>query len=350
MHRPLVAADLVPHPLPRLDVHAGQPELPAPRRLQVIPDGFAVVAPELMAGDLHVDRPLVHEALLRPVGADRPDAIHLVPRALVAIKEQGRVGRRELQVVEPGVLVADRPRFAGLDVGEDERHRGRVGHPPREALLLAGGRLLLRRQREVELQLLAEHPFALRQELPGLRAGRAATRVGRGDGADDDGLVGVDGEVATADDPDDFSDGFRVHVCGLQRPVAEEVDVARPPSRGECSAARDDEFGLRRLVAERRQVDRGDAGPRVEDELVAFGRVRVLMEIEAGTAGLGGEANDTMAGCGVDPVARRVVGGDSGGDEQQTRDGGAHDCHPVPFLADVGRKPDVESFLASVEA
>ncbi len=103
MHRPRVAVHPVLRALARLDVHAGDPEHPAARRLEVVPDRAPVPAPELVAGDLHVHRPLVLELHRRAVGADGPDAIDLVPRALVAVEQQARILRVELHVVEPAV-------------------------------------------------------------------------------------------------------------------------------------------------------------------------------------------------------------------------------------------------------
>ena len=119
----MLAGDRVADPLARFDVHAREPELLAPRRLQVVPDPLAVVAEELVAGDLVLHRPPVHQPKLLAVGADRPDAVHLVPGALVAEEDAVRVGRRRLQVVEPLGRVVHLLRLAGLDVGDDHRHR-----------------------------------------------------------------------------------------------------------------------------------------------------------------------------------------------------------------------------------
>src|SRR5205814_8098790 len=110
--RPLIPLDAVTDPLAGLDVDAGQPELPAARRLKIIPDHLAVMAPELVAGDLHVHGAWVHEAQAGAVAADRPDAIDLMPGAFVAEQQQRRIGGRELQVIEPIVAVVAGPDFA----------------------------------------------------------------------------------------------------------------------------------------------------------------------------------------------------------------------------------------------
>src|SRR5262249_61233152 len=47
------------------------------RSLQIEPDHLPIAAPEFVTGDLHIHRPLVHQSLLRTVGPNRPDALHL---------------------------------------------------------------------------------------------------------------------------------------------------------------------------------------------------------------------------------------------------------------------------------
>ena len=53
MNRPLVALHVVGGALAGLEVVAGEEEVFALGILPVVPDGFAVEAPELVAGDLH---------------------------------------------------------------------------------------------------------------------------------------------------------------------------------------------------------------------------------------------------------------------------------------------------------
>src|SRR5215471_21431239 len=101
MNRPPVAFERVMGFLAGLQVETCEPELLAARRLQIEPDRFAVEAPPFMPGDLHVHRALMHQALLRAVGANGPDAIDLVPRAFVTIEQKIRIGRRELKMIEP---------------------------------------------------------------------------------------------------------------------------------------------------------------------------------------------------------------------------------------------------------
>src|SRR5262249_58626474 len=74
-------------------------------------------------GDLHVHRARVDLAQPGAVGADRPDAVYLVPGAFVTEHQQARVRRRELDVVEPVVAGVERLDLAGLDVHGVEAHR-----------------------------------------------------------------------------------------------------------------------------------------------------------------------------------------------------------------------------------
>jgi len=60
-----------------------------------------------MAGDLILHDPLVDELVLRAIGADGPDAVHLLPGALMAIHEKGGICRGKLEVIEPVVAVLD---------------------------------------------------------------------------------------------------------------------------------------------------------------------------------------------------------------------------------------------------
>src|SRR5262245_29102952 len=109
MHRPVLAGDRITDALPRLDVHARQPEVLRARRLQVVPDPLAVVAEKLVSGNLIAHGPLVHEPELLAVGADRPDTVHLVPGAFVTEEQAVRVGRRRLQMIEPFSRIVNLP-------------------------------------------------------------------------------------------------------------------------------------------------------------------------------------------------------------------------------------------------
>ena len=101
VNRPLVALHVVGGALAGLEVVAGEEEVFALGKLPVVPDGLAVESPELVAGDLHDHGALVDEGVLRAVGVDEPDAIDLLPHAFVAVHEEGGVGGREEQVVDP---------------------------------------------------------------------------------------------------------------------------------------------------------------------------------------------------------------------------------------------------------
>src|SRR5215471_10462564 len=85
---PLVALQVVPGPLAAFDVVAGEPEIHAARCLQVVPDGLTVVTPEFVTEDFHRNRPRVNFGDVAAVGVHGPDAVHLVPRALVAEHQQ----------------------------------------------------------------------------------------------------------------------------------------------------------------------------------------------------------------------------------------------------------------------
>ena len=116
-----------------LEVIAGEEEVFALGVLPVVPDGFAVEAPELVAGDLHDHGAFVDEGVVGAVGVDHPDAVDLLPGAFVAVHEEFGVGRGEEEVVDPVGGVKEGLHVAGfLAVGagleadgeEDERKTG----------------------------------------------------------------------------------------------------------------------------------------------------------------------------------------------------------------------------------
>src|ERR1019366_7232996 len=90
---PLVALQVVPGPLARLDVVACQPEDLAAGSLQVVPHNLAVVAPELVPEYLHRHGGGMDLGYVTAVRAYGPQPIHLVPRTFVAEHQQRRVGR-----------------------------------------------------------------------------------------------------------------------------------------------------------------------------------------------------------------------------------------------------------------
>ncbi len=69
--------------------------------LPVVPDGLAVEAPELVAGDLHDHGAFVDEGVVGAVGVDEPDAIDLLPHAFVAVEDEVGVGGGEEHVTDP---------------------------------------------------------------------------------------------------------------------------------------------------------------------------------------------------------------------------------------------------------
>ena len=79
VNRPLVALHVVGGALAGLQVVAGEEEVFALGVLPVVPDGFAVEAPELVAGDLHGHGALVDEGVVGAVGVNHPDAVDLLP-------------------------------------------------------------------------------------------------------------------------------------------------------------------------------------------------------------------------------------------------------------------------------
>src|SRR5262249_56208701 len=101
MHRPMFALHFVFDLFATREPVAGQPEDLRFGRLQVVPDGFAVGAEELVAGDLHLHRSGMNLGQPRAVRADRPDAVDLVPRPFVTKHQQSRIGGAKTPVVEP---------------------------------------------------------------------------------------------------------------------------------------------------------------------------------------------------------------------------------------------------------
>src|ERR1035438_7945211 len=82
---PLIALHVVRNALVGFQVIAGEKEILALGKLPVIPDGFSVQAPKLVASNLHSHGALVDEPVMRAIGMDHPDAIDLMPRAFMAL-------------------------------------------------------------------------------------------------------------------------------------------------------------------------------------------------------------------------------------------------------------------------
>src|SRR5436190_5011488 len=99
--RPLTFLHSVLLDLAGFDVVFGKPKHLPFRRLQIVVDMLAVLAKELVPGDLHIHRAGVDLFEIAAVSTDRPDAVDLVPRAFVAEHYQRRVGWRHLNMIQP---------------------------------------------------------------------------------------------------------------------------------------------------------------------------------------------------------------------------------------------------------
>src|SRR5688572_28272768 len=128
MHRPLDALQVVPRPAASGEVDAGEPEHSALRRLEIIPDGFAVMAEEFVAPDFHVHRPFMHGARGAAIRTNGPSTIVEMPRSFVTEENLLRIGRRALKVICPIVLAMDDFEFAGFRVDGVDHFRG-AGSP-----------------------------------------------------------------------------------------------------------------------------------------------------------------------------------------------------------------------------
>src|SRR5438552_796310 len=122
MYGPLVPCQVIPRPGTGGELIAGQPEILAPGRLQVVPDGAPIGAEELVARDLHVHGAFVNLRQSGSIGADCPDAIHPVPGTLVAKQNQSRVSGRELYVVEPVSGAEDDLALPGSQIDGKQLH------------------------------------------------------------------------------------------------------------------------------------------------------------------------------------------------------------------------------------
>ena len=133
VNRPLVALHVEGSAFAGLEVVAGEEEVFAFGILPVVPDGLAVEAPELVAGDLHGHGAFVDQGVVGAVGVDHPDAIDFLPRAFVAVHEEFGVGWGEEEMIDPVGGVEEGLHVAGLfavgagleaDGKEDERKTG----------------------------------------------------------------------------------------------------------------------------------------------------------------------------------------------------------------------------------
>ena len=84
-----------------------------------------------------------------------------------------------------------------------------------------------------------------------------------------------------------------------------------------------------RMGGVRGEVEAGDALGGGVDHLLAVGGVAVLVEVQAGAAWFVGEADDAMAGIGIDPAPRGIGGGGEKrkARQQSNQSGGAIQRH-----------------------
>src|ERR1035441_688494 len=95
----VVAPRVIGEALAGLDVVAGdEVGVGVPGIGPLIPDGLAVRSPELVAPDLHVHGAFVDEGVVSAVGVDHPDAVDILPYALVAVHEEAGLGGRETRL------------------------------------------------------------------------------------------------------------------------------------------------------------------------------------------------------------------------------------------------------------
>jgi len=123
VNRPLVALHVEGGAFVGVKVVASEEEVFALGILPVVPDGFTVETPELVAGDLHEHGAFVDERVVGAVGVDHPDAIDLLPWAFVAVHEKGWVDWGEEKVVDPVGAVKEGGHLAGFEVDGEENER-----------------------------------------------------------------------------------------------------------------------------------------------------------------------------------------------------------------------------------
>ena len=118
--------------------------------------------------------------------------------------------------------------------------------------------------------------------------------------------------VEMRDERDEIGRRVAFDVIDLSALAADDDAVA------DIRAARD--AGNDEVEFARREVDRGDAVRGDDDHLVALRGERILMEVKALAVRIAREANHPMAGVGVDPFSRRLLGR-AGGKEVSSQSG-----------------------------
>src|SRR6185312_4006818 len=107
MDRPFITRKRILPFRARRDVNGAQIKSLSLRYLPVEIDGFPIRAEELVPRYLVLYSAFMHETHLPAFHTDRPDAVHLLPRPFVAEHQQIGIGRRELHMAQPGILLVD---------------------------------------------------------------------------------------------------------------------------------------------------------------------------------------------------------------------------------------------------
>src|SRR5437763_1878027 len=124
-----------------LPIPARQRERHSSLDLQIVPADLAIAAEEFVPCDLTLHRALVDSLYGSRLGVDRPDPVHEMPRPFMTEHQQVRVAGRELDMIEPGVLLVERPELARLDMDREQGVRDLGFEDPGEILGLVGIRL-----------------------------------------------------------------------------------------------------------------------------------------------------------------------------------------------------------------
>ena len=272
--------------------------LPAAGKMELVEQRLAVGAPPFVAGDLHLHRALMDQLILRAVGADGPDAVHHLPGALVAIQQQGRIGGRKLQVVQPiGAVLQQGRHFSRPQINGEHRHRQFCRQARGHHLALVG------RLAEIGVG----HPSQRRGAV--IRAAGVGVALDERAGAE--GFVGVDGDHAGA--AREIGELAVLPGVEVDAPQRGEKRIVRRPGVVEVGrlVAHDDRLGRpgdQLLCLQGFKIQHRDAVGRGVGHFFAVGRVAVVVEIKAVGAGLAREPDHAVAGVGVHPTGRRLGG------------------------------------------
>jgi len=278
---------------------------------------LAVQPPELVARNFHGHGPFVDERVVRAVGVDHPDAVHLVPRTLVAIHQQRRIHRRQQHVPDPVGGVKQFGYLAGSEIDCIEDHGDARCQAAFHHLALALGLDKVPGLRRLR-----------RSSGGGLRPVAPVLLVGSGFflvvGAHGQRLIGVDcGHTGAGRQRRQSGDFARIHVGLVDGALlGRGIHLGKEDGIG-LSAHHDGVHALavkgrspRLSVGRHRWI--GHHQPRLQagqfhgmnairrgvDHLLAIGGKGVHVEIETGGPRLVRQANHAMAGVLVDPRSR----------------------------------------------